>query len=189
MLRKVGSIQQKILLICLTGTGLAFSSSPTKSLGLLQAADQEWRRINRQTLKRAIRSLRSNQLLREKKRTDGTVFLELTKEGKRQASYWHIFGKGIKIVKPKQWDNFWRVVMFDIPEKDRRFRDILRTHLKTIGFRELQHSVFIFPYPCEKEIACLIDLYAAETYVRILTVKTIDNEQALKQVFFKQKKR
>jgi len=188
MLKKIGPIQQKILLLCLTGAGLAFSSSPTKSFGLLRAASREWDNINRQTLKRSVRSLRTERLLREKRRADGTIVLELTKEGKRQASYWNIFGKGVGIPKPKKWDALWRVVMFDIPEENRRFRNILRVHLKTIGFREFQHSVFIFPYPCEKELSVLIDLYGAGKFVRVLTVKNIDNEQELKQLFFKTKK-
>ena len=189
MLKKIGPVQQKILLICLIGVGLAFSASPTKSLGLLRAAGQEWRSINRQTLRRSIRSLSHDKLITEKKRTDGTVILELTPEGKRQARYWHFFGGGVKLSKPKEWDTLWRVVMFDIPEKDRRFRNTLRTHLQTIGFRELQHSVFIFPYPCEQELAAVINLYNAEKFVRILTVKKIDNEQALKQIFFRSKKK
>ena len=73
--------------------------------------------------------------------------------------------------------------MFDIPEETRQFRDILRDHLKQIGFRELQHSVFLFPYPCEKELAALVDLYGAEKYVRILTVKAIDNEPLVRKLF------
>lgn len=188
MLKKIGPIQQKILVLCLTGIGLGFASSPTQSFGLFRAAGEEWKNINRQTLKRSLRSLQNSKLLKEKRRADGTVTLELTEAGKRQARYWSIFGQGIKIRKQKSWDKLWRVVMFDIPEENRRFRNILRSHLKTIGFRELQHSVFIFPYACEKEIACLVDLYAANKYVRVLTVKTIDNETELSRHFFKKKK-
>lgn len=183
MLKRIGPLQQKVLLICLTGVGLAFSSSPTSSLGLLQAAGKEWGKINRQALKRSLRALRRDKLLVEKKRADGTITLELTDAGKRQAKYLHMFGKRVTIQKPKKWDKFWRVVMFDIPEETRQFRDILRDHLKQIGFRELQHSVFIFPYPCEKELATLVDLYGAEKYVRILTVKAIDNEPLVRKLF------
>ncbi len=79
--------------------------------------------------------------------------------------------------------------MFDIPEKKRRFRDILRDHLKEIGFKELQHSVFVFPYPCETEIAALADLYGAKEYVRILTVKKIDNGDALEKKYLGSRKK
>ncbi|MDP2837951.1 MAG: hypothetical protein Q8O53_01580 [Candidatus Moranbacteria bacterium] len=187
MLKRIGPVQQKILLICLTGVGLAFSSSPTSSWGLLRTLGKEWKRINQGNFRRSLRSLCQNKLLVERKRKDGTIILELTEEGRHQAKYWSIFGKGIKVLKPKQWDTLWRVVMFDVPEKHARFRNILRDHLKAIGFKELQKSVFVFPYPCEKEIACLVDLYSAKEYVRILTVKKIDNEQALQRKFFKSK--
>ena len=185
MLKRIGSVQQKVLAVILGGVGLAFSSSPTQSFSVVRAVGKEWKRIDQNNLRRSVRSLCDSQLLIEKKRPDGTVVLDLTSEGKRQARYWSIFGKDIKVAKPKQWDKLWRVVMFDIPEEKRRFRDILRSHLRTIGFVELQKSVLVFPYPCEKEIACLVDLYGAKDYVRVLTVKIIDDDQGLKRKFFK----
>ncbi len=183
MLKRVGPIQQKILVLCLTTVGLAFASSPNQSWDLLRTATKEWKNINRLALKRSLRSLCKDKLLVEKRRGDGTIALELTEAGKRQAKYLHMFGKGVKIQRPKKWDQLWRVVMFDIPEETRQFRDILRDHLKQVGFRELHHSVFVFPYPCEKELAALVNLYGAEKYVRILTVKTIDNEPLVRKLF------
>lgn len=183
MLKRVGPIQQKILVLCLTGIGLAFSSSPKTSFDLLRVASKEWKSIDRQALKRSLRALCKEKLLAERKHSNGTVTLELTEAGKRQAKYLHVFGKGVKIQRPKKWDGLWRVVMFDIPEETRQFRNILRDHLKQVGFRELQHSVFLFPYPCEKELSALVDLYGAEKYVRILTVKKIDNEKSLQKLF------
>ena len=183
MLKRIGSLQQKILILGITGIGLAFSSSPTSSFGLLKVASQEWKRVNQQSLKRSLQALCRSKLLIEKRHRNGTITLELTEAGKRQVKYLSIFGKGVKIKKPKKWDKLWRVVMFDIPEETRKFRDILRDHLKQIGFRELQHSVFIFPYPCEKELAALVDLYSAKKYVRILTVKTVDNETIIRKLF------
>ncbi|MBP9698013.1 MAG: CRISPR-associated endonuclease Cas2 [Candidatus Moranbacteria bacterium] len=189
MLKRIGPVQQKILAAIIGGVGLAFSSSPTQSFSMVRAVGKEWKRIDQNNLRRSVRSLCQSKLLVEKRRRDGTVVLELTEEGKRQARYWSIFGKGIKVAKPKQWDRLWRVVMFDIPEKKRRFRDILRDHLKEIGFKELQHSVFVFPYPCETEIAALADLYGAKEYVRILTVKKIDNGDALEKKYLGSRKK
>ncbi len=67
--------------------------------------------------------------------------------------------------------------MFDIPEKKRLFRDILRNHLKNIGFKELQQGIFLFPFPCESEMASLIKLYHATRHVRIITTQKIDNQK------------
>ena len=55
------------------------------------------------------------------------------------------------------------MVIFDIPEKKRMVRDIIREHLKTIGFKKLQQSVFVFPYPCEQEILALADIYGVSS--------------------------
>ncbi|PIU78275.1 MAG: hypothetical protein COZ28_01740 [Candidatus Moranbacteria bacterium CG_4_10_14_3_um_filter_44_15] len=79
----------------------------------------------------------------------------------------------------------WRLVLFDIPEKNRLFRDILRGHLQTLKFLKLQYSVFISPHPFEKPILELISLYSAQPYVRVVTATNIDNETVIKRHFFK----
>lgn len=42
------------------------------------------------------------------------------------------------------------MVVFDIPEKYRRLRNQVRAILKRAGFKQLQQSVWIFPYECEE---------------------------------------
>ena len=186
-MRKIGTIQQKILILLLGGVTLSLSGSHGHSSRVFKAIRKEWRRIDRHNFNRSLRSLCEQKLLEETRRPDGTVTLRLTEQGKRYASYSSLFGSTIKIKRPEKWDRLWRLVMFDIPEKKRAFRNILRSHLKTIGFIELQKSAFIFPYPCEREISCLTELYNATSYVRVATLQTIDNETTLKQHFFSKK--
>jgi len=57
-----------------------------------------------------------------------------------------------QIKRPNKWDKKWRMVMFDIPENKRKLRNIIRFHLKKIGFMQIQGSVWIYPYPCEEII-------------------------------------
>ncbi len=185
MLKKIGPIQEKILLLLLSGTALSFAGTPAQSYRILRGIPKEWKRINQTNLRRSFRILSTQKLLEEVRQKDGTFLLRLTASGENRARYQNIFGKKIKIHKPLRWDKYWRIVLFDIPEKKRQFRDILREHLKAIGFRELQQSAFVFPYPCEKEIRCLVDLYSAAPYVRILTVKHIDNGKELEKRFFR----
>lgn len=45
----------------------------------------------------------------------------------------------------KPWDKKWRVVIFDIPEKERGKRDVLRKKLISLGFGKLQESIYITP--------------------------------------------
>lgn len=187
-MRKIGVVQQKILILLLGGITLSLSGSKGHSSRIFKAIRKEWRRIDQNNFNRSLRSLCQQKLLEETRHSDGTITLRLTEQGKRQAHYTNLFGSTIKIKQPKKWDRLWRLVLFDIPEKKRAFRNILRDHLKTIGFVELQKSAFIFPFPCEKEIACLTELYNAASLVRIATLQTIDNEKYLKQFFFKKKK-
>lgn len=42
-----------------------------------------------------------------------------------------------------KWDGIWRVVIFDIPEQNKRIRSVLRETLKVLEFKPLQKSVWI----------------------------------------------
>lgn len=184
-MQKLGPVQQKILLLFLGSLALGCSGSPTQYYSTLRKIQKEWRWVNQRSFNRSIRSLHKQKLLEETKHKDGSITLKLTSNGRMRAGFFQLFGNSIKIKQQKIWDGLWRIVMFDVPEKKRVFRNILRSHLKTIGFKEFQHSVFIFPYPCEKEMHSLVTLYDAIPYVRIITAKTIDNEKEIKQYFFK----
>lgn len=45
----------------------------------------------------------------------------------------------------KPWDGKWRIVVFDITEKEHRLRDYLREKLVSLGFGRLQESVYVTP--------------------------------------------
>lgn len=45
-----------------------------------------------------------------------------------------------------KWDGRWKIVIFDIPEKQKSKRNIFRGFLKRKGFVKLQNSVFVSPY-------------------------------------------
>ncbi len=59
----------------------------------------------------------------------------------------------LRLIK-KPWDGKWRFVIFDIPQKEVNFRNIIRRRLKELDFRQLQRSVWFSPLPltqsCEK---------------------------------------
>lgn len=180
---KFGPVQQKIILLLAGGVLLGLQTSSVRYYKLLFEIRKEWKRMDQRSMIRSIRRLSAQKLVEEKVSADGSIRLVLTTEGKRQAGYLNLFDRAIRFKKPKQWDRKWRVVIFDIPEKQRVFRDILRAHLQELGFFKLQQSVFVSPYPYEKPIGELVDLYGAKKYVRILTVQWIDNDRQLKKHF------
>ena len=91
--------------------------------------------------------------------------------------------KHLEIARPKKWDKKWRIVLFDIPEEQRMWRNILRAQLKRLQFRELQKSVFVHPFDCMKEIKQLSDYYQGGKYIRFIEATHIDNEAELKKQF------
>lgn len=181
---KFGSVQKKILLTLLGGTMLGMSASPTQYFRTFRKIKKEWQKINQQNFNRSIRQLSKEKLIEEKLLPDGSSKLILTADGKKQARSLSLLGNSINFKKPKSWDGKWRIVLFDIPEKDRLFRTVLREHLYALKFLKLQNSVFVSPYPFEKPILELIALYSAERYVRVVTATMIDNEKYLKRRFF-----
>lgn len=163
---------------------MGLSSSPRQYFKTLKKLQKEWKNINRKNIIRSARKLSEEKLVEEIASPDGSFKLILTKEGLRQAKLLGLIGKSIKFKKPKRWDKKWRIVIFDIPERNRLFRDILRDHLRTLDFFKLQNSVFVSPYSFEKTILELVSLYSAEPYVRVITAGYIDNEKRLKKHFF-----
>ncbi len=184
---KIGKIQKKILISIFSGVALGFSRSPRQYFKTLSIAHKDWKKIDRRSFARSLRRLSQEKLIRECKMPDGSYKLILTPEGKKIAYQLDFLGTVTTFIKPKKWDEKWRIVIFDIPESDRIFRDILRKHLYTLEFKQLQQSVFVSPYPCEKTILDLVNLYNANQFVRVITATAIDNAADLKKHFFKRK--
>jgi len=91
--------------------------------------------------------------------------------------------------KVKKWDGKWRAIIFDVPEKNKRERNFLRRELKSIGFKELQHSIWITPYDIEKELLCLLKFWQEDFSgdIRLLVVEKMTNDEDFKELFLSQK--
>lgn len=83
----------------------------------------------------------------------------------------------------KKWDGKWRVVVFDIRECDRSLRNMLRDSLVHIGFRKVQHSVWVFPYDCEEFIFLLKTNFELGKSVLFMTVDILENDKWLREEF------
>ena len=181
MPRGPGEVQRKILLLFLGGLALGLSGSPRASFQILKAIGKEWEEIDRQSLRRAIKSLYESKLITEKQNPDGNITLILTSEGKKKALTYDL--EKMQIKKPAKWDKRWRIVLFDIPNTKKKIRDILRFHLKKLGFYEFQESVFVYPYDCRNEMDYLIEFYDIRKFVRFVVADSIDTELHLKSYF------
>ena len=167
-----GINKEKILLLLLGGLALSLKRSPKGYFKLIKDIHKEWQKIDQKALTRAINSLYKSNLLEQKSNQDGTVTFVLSRDGKRKALTYNL--EKMSILHHK-WDRIWRLVSFDIPEKKKKVREVFRYHLKKLGFIELQHSVFVFPFRCHDEIDYLIEFYDARGFVRFIEAQFIDN--------------
>ncbi|MCL5666647.1 MAG: hypothetical protein M1383_02655 [Patescibacteria group bacterium] len=105
-------------------------------------------------------------------------FIKLTSKGELELL---IQKAGVK--KIDKWDGKWRLLIFDIPEKAREKRDLLRGLLKRNNFAKLQASVFVSPYPLNREAVTYIKTVGLVDYIRLLKVEEINDDQNLKKHF------
>ena len=85
--------------------------------------------------------------------------------------------------KKKKWDGKWFLVFFDVPKIQNNKRDYLRSYLLKIGFMKYQHSVYIFPYECEKEVMLIKKIVEGAKYMTYIVAEKIENESKIKSLF------
>lgn len=107
--------------------------------------------------------------------------LSLTNKGELKLR--QLEAANFSIWKPKKWDQKWRMLIFDIPEKRKGLRDKVRNTLVSIGFRYLQHSVWVYPYPCDDLIALLKADFRIGQDLLYLIVESVENDEKLRQIF------
>jgi len=173
--------RRKVLLLLQAGFAMSLTPSPRAHGYILKELGREWKDVENDYLKRCVREFNNEKLVEYQEKPDGTVTVVLTKKGKEYALEYKI--DNIEIKKLEVWDGNWRMVIFDIPEKRRKARDALRRKLQELGFKELQKSVFVYPYPCEEEIEFIVEFFKIRWYVRYAEISKLMNEEELKLHF------
>lgn len=174
-------LKQKIILLLAAGIVLGFSKNPRNHFKIIKAVTQSWKAIKRERLIRIIREFHKDRVVDYKENKNGIVEIILTKDGQERALKYQI--DELKIKKPKKWDKKWRVVIFDIPEKNKKAREALRKKLKDMEFRELQKSVFISPFECEDEINFITEVFDIRRCVKFMRVESFTNQELFELKF------
>lgn len=115
-----------------------------------------------------------------KEKGDKTV-VRITKKGVDKLREFTL--EDMVISQPQKWDEKWRLVIFDIPNKMRKGRDALRHKLKELGFYPLQKSIWAYPYPCFDEMIFIAELFKISRFIDIVTAEEIMNEAKLRKHF------
>lgn len=96
-----------------------------------------------------------------------------------------ISGEGERLLsraKP-QADGIWKLVIFDIPEKQKYVRTILRAKLKALHFKKWQNSIWVSPYALDPEIEDELKNLAKKFFVRLIKTTQINETQDLEKMF------
>lgn len=125
--------------------------------------------LKKSALAAALKRLREGGLVDES--TDsGEVIIRLTELGKTSL-------EGLAGLEEK-WDGYWRIVIFDIPEKQRVVRNLLRRKLKEWGFKKWQQSVWVTKNNVTLKLRVLISKLEIGQWVSLVE----SNDQALNNI-------
>lgn len=139
-----------------------------------------WKRFNIPYLKRTLKRLEKQKLV-EIDEQEGVQVVRITNDGRKRVLRMALDELAIK--KPKMWDEKWRLVSFDLPEKISKLRKILVEYLRAWGFYPLHKSVYLHAYPCLNEVLFLREYLGVGEYVRVFIVARIENDQVFRDFF------
>lgn len=156
--------------------------------GILKALESsrsgDWgkaERYSKKQLNNSLGMLKRQKLIKITQEKDGRFEVKLTNKGKKRVLRLSL--DELVIQKPNRWDGKWRIVIFDIPNEVNSARGALRGKMKELGFKQLQRSVWVYPYDCEDEIIFLAEALEVEKYVEIITAERILHEKVIRDAF------
>ncbi len=156
------------LVLFLLAMGVEIGLNPADSHSIYKMQ----KKIDRLYFKGADRTVR-NAIYRVRHKGWLDKNLNLTKEG------WQKLRNSLPVLSPQRnWDGNWYLTIFDIPEKMRRKRDILREKLKLLGFGQLQASVWISAFNYLENVEEIIENYQMVPYVILAQTDKIGREDS-----------
>ena len=130
-------------------------------------------------INRAVKRLHKQELISITEKKD-KIIIELSEKGKRKVLSYKLEKMELKTGK---WDGWWRMVIFDIPEKNRKARDYFRSQLRYLNFYLLQESVLVTPWRCNDEVDFVKHLFGVDRHVQLVLAKHFDGEDRVKSYF------
>ncbi len=138
-------------------------------------------KYNKKEIENAVQNLRRQKFIEIMADYGGKTKIKLTNKGKERLVEFSF--DTLEIKKPKKWDGKWRMVIFDIPDRFKLAREALREKIRELGLRQLQKSVWVYPFECEDEILFIAEAFEIERYVEIITVEKFMHENMTKRLF------
>lgn len=124
------------------------------------------REVNKSALSHSLKRLRENGFV--ELISDKELILRLTDSGKDKALWTKMR------FSDEKWDGRWRLVIWDIPEKRRAARDLLRHKLKQLGFIRWQKSVWATKKNCTEVLRDFIKKVGIADWVMVIESDNIN---------------
>ncbi len=70
-------------------------------------------------------------------------------------------------------DGKWIMIIFDIPKRDERKRNLLRSVLQNFGYKILQKSVWVTPHDMYEKTENMLQYYSLDKYVKIFLIEEL----------------
>lgn len=123
-------------------------------------------RINYGALYQAIKGLREKGYIELTKNDEKRILMRLTSKGKQEL-------KIRQLLEEKNWDGKWRIVIFDIPEKHKKLRHVLRWKLREWEFEPWQKSVWVSKKDLVKLLRDFVKEIGISQWVKVFEAQDI----------------
>lgn len=167
-----------LMIVALGGVTLMAVMAPNafQMLGRRYGRNDWWsrREAERRRIGEALKRLRGRRLIRYEERGKET-FITVTTTGQRYVRKFQF--DEIQLQPVKHWDGKWRIIVFDIPEKQRRVRKAFQDKLRALGFYQLQKSVWVHPHHCHDEIDFLVKFLSADRNIAYLETDSLERKE------------
>lgn len=179
--KTLGTVLLGIIAVCGAITIAAVAPNILSAFG---RTGKHRRYFNKQDFNKQLSYFRRRGYIKfSKNNGDGTTGISLTKSGEEQVIKQRL--ASLKVIPQDKWDKIWRIVIFDVPEKNTWARNGLRFYLKRMGFYQLQKSTFVSPHPCREEVEFLGRIYGLDEEIRLIETSNISYDKDIKECFFK----
>lgn len=124
------------------------------------------RKLNYGAMYQALKDLREKGYIEITKDEEGKILVKLTESGKEKVLIQ-------KLLENKRWDKKWRIVIWDIPEKHRKLRDLLRRKLKEWEFTQWQKSVWVSKKDIIQPLKRFLNEVGLSQWVKVILAEDI----------------
>ena len=175
--QKIAVIDNTLTIIVVGSAMTAGLLIPNLLIGLDKPLEVFGKTMNRRARERELRKVLH--YMKSQKLIEGSYEhgLKITAKGRHRLAT--VEFRAISLEKPKNWDKKWRLVLFDIPEDYKAARNLLSWKLKSLGFTQLQKSVWLHPFPCRDVVEQIAVYYKIESFVTYIETSYIDNQERL----------